>query len=236
MKSSIVKEIVLFIISAVLIISCNQCDSGKSKKEGSADTSLSIKSNVIPLPDSNNTKTNIIIDGGIKRRPDTSLLMKVSAEILKYIKAKNYERFAFFIHPADSIRFSPYAFVDTRDNLTLSRNQFIRLVKQNKAINWNTSWERDTIETLTVDQYFKKFVYDVDFLNAELKSINQFHSQGTDLNNIKEVYPNCDVVELFFSGFDKKYGGMDFRALRLVYKLKNNKPFLAGVVHDEWTP
>ena len=89
---------------------------------------------------------------------------------------------------------------------------------------------------MTVDGYFKKFVYDVDFLNVELKSINQYHSQGTDLNNINETYPICDVVEFFFSGFDEKYEGHGFRALHLVYKMKNNRPYLVGIVHDEWTP
>jgi hypothetical protein len=49
------------------------------------------------------------------------------------------------------------------------------------------------------------------------------------------VYPGCDVVEFFFSGFEKKYEGLDFRALRLVYKTENSKVFLAAIVHDKWT-
>ena len=119
----------------------------------------------------------------------------------------------------------------------MSKKQFLLLVSTQKAINWNSSFEpEDNPEILTVRQYFDRYVYDVDFLNAELKSINNYHSQGTDLNNINEAYPGCDVVEFFFSGFEKKYSGTDYRALRLVFTIKDNKPYLIGIVHDEWTP
>lgn len=166
---------------------------------------------------------------------DTALLMSTSEEILRHIKNGEYTKFARFIHPQDRIRFSPYAYIDTAKDKVLSADELLQLVIGNKKINWNSSWEEKT-ELLTVAEYFKKFVYDVDFLQAELKSINQYHSQGTDINNITEVYPGAGVVEFFFPGFDKKYEGLDFRALRLVYKTNNGKLFLTGIVHDKWTP
>ncbi|HYK55574.1 MAG TPA: hypothetical protein VEV15_03780, partial [Flavisolibacter sp.] len=123
------------------------------------------------------------------------------------------------------------------DDRKFYADELLLLAKQGKAINWNSSWDSErSPEFLTIDQYFKRYVYDVDFLNAELASLNKFHTQGTDLNNIKKVYVNCDVVEFFFSGFDKKNGGMDYRALRLVFKMQDERPYLIGVVHDEWTP
>ena len=171
----------------------------------------------------------------INRKVDTALLINTSEEILSHIKNRNYKKLALFFHHKDYVRFSPYAYIDTIKDRKLSADQFLQLAKQNKKINWNSAWNEET-ELLTVDEYFKKFVYDVDFLKAELKSINDYHSQGTDLNNMKEVYPGCNVIEFFFSGFEKKYEGLDFRALRLVYKTENSKVFLAAIVHDKWTP
>lgn len=232
---NITKLILIF-----LLISCNDSDSTKKKSNLVTHTSISSESeNILTNPEPTSVIKNPEkkIDTPIKSKIDTVLLMNVSSEILKYIKEKNYKKFALFIHPKDSIRFSPYAYVDTVDNLSLSFEQFIQLVKQNKAIDWNSAWDPDMDpEIFTVDQYFKKYVYDVDFLNAELKSINDYHSQGTDLNNINQIYSDCTVVEFFFSGFEEKYEGMDFRALHLVFKMENNKPFLVGIVHDEWTP
>lgn len=117
----------------------------------------------------------------------------------------------------------------------LSAAKIIQIAKQNKRINWETSWEEEP-ELLTIGQYFKKFVYDVDFLKAPLVSFNEYHSQGTDLNNIEDFYPGCKIVEFFFPGFDEKFGGMDFRGLRLVFKPYKKKFYLIAIVHDEWTP
>jgi hypothetical protein len=166
---------------------------------------------------------------------DTALLISTSVEILTHIKNGDYRKFATFIHPQDRLRFSPYAYIDTVKDKVLSASEFLQLAMGNKKINWNSSWEEKT-ELLTVADYFRKFVYDVDFLNAELKSVNQYHSQGTDLNDISEIYPGYGVVEFFFPGCEKKYEGLDFRALRLVYKTKNGKLFLTGIVHDKWNP
>ena len=223
-------------IIILLLTNCNPSDSSKNAGTPVTDTAISN-----PPPNSFQSVPAVIkhkekIDTTTDREIDTVLFMNISEEILNHIKTRNYKKFALFIHPKDSIRFSPYANIDTTKDRVLSSDQFLQLAKQKKEINWNSSWDAEKPELLNIDGYFKKFVYDVDFLNADLISINQYHSQGTDLNNINEAYPGCDVVEFFFSGFEEKYEGLDFRALRLVYNIRNNKIFLVGIVHDEWTP
>ncbi|MEP7374793.1 MAG: hypothetical protein ABI675_15460 [Chitinophagaceae bacterium] len=213
---------------------CNQPGSVKKESSPITDSIISDKSTDSLLPESEASKTQEKKDTVINKKVDTALLMNTSEKILGFIKNRNYVKFALFIHPQEYVRFSPYAYVDTVNNKVLSAGHFLQLAKQNKKIDWNSAFEGT--EFLTVDEYFKKFVYDVDFINAELKSINAYHSQGTDLNNIKEVYSGYDVVEFFFPGFEKKYEGLDFRALRLVYKTEKNKIFLVAIVHDKWTP
>lgn len=212
-------------------MSCNQADTNNKISVPHTDTSIISKPAEIILRDSSIIKTVT------KKEIDTALFILVSEEIIRAIKTKNYKRFASFIHPQTGVRFSPYAYIDIVNDKVLSSDQFLQLLNQNKQINWNSSFESETNpEYLTVKEYFEKFVYDVDFLNADLKSINQYHSQGTDLNNIAEVYTEHTVVEFLFPGFEKKYEGLDFRALRLVFKVQNNKPQLTGIIHDQWTP
>jgi hypothetical protein len=212
-----VRNIIILVVT-ILFFSCDQSDSKKDE---------AIKKNQ-PM-DSTKKPADTLISG----KNDSALLMQTSIEILAAIKAKNYEKLSSFIHPQYGIRFSPYAYVDTT-NQKFSADELIKLAKQNKKIDWGSGYAEP--EKLTVDKYFSKWVYDVDFLNAILKSFNSFHSQGTDLNNIEEAYPGCKVIEFFFPGFDKKYGGTDYRALRLVFKMKDNIPYLVGIVHDSWTP
>ncbi len=178
-----------------------------------------------------------IINAIIKRKVDTALLLNTSKEILKVIKARDYNKLASFVYPKYGVRFSPYGHIYIQIGQVFSPNRLSQLANQNKHINRGSSWDQGMEpEFLTIDQYFKKYVYDVDFLNAPIKSINKFRSRGTELNNINEIYPGSDVVEFYFPGFKKKLDGMDFRGLRLVFKFYNKKLYLVVIVHDEWTP
>jgi hypothetical protein len=226
-------RIIIVLLFFQFYTGCDFADtSNQAKHPASTDTPALNRPLKLPQPD-----ISVKPDGApvTARKIDTALLIKLSEKILRYIKAKNYKSLSPFIHPQHGIRFSPYAFIDIAKDRVLSGDQLLKLAKENKTIDWHSSWEKEA-KLLTVDQYFRRFVYDADFLNAELKSLNEYHSQGTDLNNIDEIYPGCNVVEFFFSGFDAKYAGLDFRALRLVYEAKNNIPYLRGIVHDEWTP
>jgi len=229
------KPLTLFLAIFSFVVACNQSNTVKEENKN-------ISARLVPgTPADTLTDPPPMVSMEVKtdttaiRKVDTVLLLNTSIEILNYIKNRHYEKIALFIHPQEHLRFSPYAYVDTVNDQVLAADQFLKFIQKNKKVNWNAGLD-ERPELLTVDEYFEKYVYDVDFLNAQLKSINQYHSKGTDLNNIKEVYPGCNVVEFFFPGFEKKYEGLDFRALRFVYKLKNKRPFLVGIIHDEWTP
>jgi len=166
-----------------------------------------------------------------------SILMKLTQNILATLKSKNYSVFANYIHPIDGIRFSPYAYIDTLHHVRVSRSAFAALA--NKADQDMIVWGEfdgtgDPIR-MTLNNYIKRFVYDVDFAKPEKSSVNKFISGGNSLNNLSTVYKNCDFTESHFSGFDKKYAGMDWKTLRLVFKERNRRFFLVGIVHDEWT-
>ncbi len=88
---------------------------------------------------------------------------------------------------------------------------------------------------MTFEEYFARFVYNADFLNAEKSSVNEMIGGGTTTNNLVEIYKGCAFTESYFSGFDKKFDGMDWCSLRLVFKKYEGKFYLVGVVHDEWT-
>jgi hypothetical protein len=60
-------------------------------------------------------------------------------------------------------------------------------------------------------------------------------SVGNSINNINTAYPKSDYIENYFSGFNKKYEGMDWRALRLVFQKEGDRYYLVGIVHDQWT-
>ena len=164
-----------------------------------------------------------------------SVIFALTKEILAVIKDKDYKKLTEYIHPENGIRFSPYAYIDTANDVTATRSTFRLNAYTNKKRIWGSyDGSGDPIK-MTFKEYFKKFVYDVDFLNAEKTTLNTKSSHGSDFDNLKDIYPGSIYTESYFSGFDEKYGGMDWRALRLVYKEYEGKYYLVGVIHDEWT-
>jgi hypothetical protein len=170
------------------------------------------------------------------RRKD-SVLLKLTQTILLTVKNKNYSAFANYIHPVSGVRFSPYGHVDTANDIILSKAKFIAQAgnPNQDMIVWGAFDGTGDPIRLTLNNYMQRFVYDADFVKPEKRSVNKFISGGNSLNNLDSVYKECDFTESHFSGFEDKYGGMDWKTLRLVFKERNGRFFLVGIVHDEWT-
>jgi hypothetical protein len=166
-----------------------------------------------------------------------SLLTKLSYHILLAIKIKKYDSLEKFIHPVEGLRLSPYAYIDTLHDIVLSHLKFAEEAKNKKQdkILWGLYDGSGEPILMTLNEYMKKFVYDADFLNPEKFEINKFIGSGNSINNVLSVYKNCDFTESHFSGFDKKYEGMDWRSLRLVFKKFTDNYYLVAIIHDQWT-
>src|SRR5690606_20910781 len=115
------------------------------------------------------------------------------------------------------------------------RDEFMQQVQTGDTLLWGMYDGTGKDILLSVEGCFDKFVYDVDFLNAEQVAVNEVLGSGNSLINIHQVYPGADFTESYFSGFEEKYGGMDWRSLRLVFQMDGKQPYLVGIVHDQWT-
>lgn len=200
--------------------------------------SLLISCNETPKQDNNKPVTEYAVRPTPKMpdaKGDDSVVLALSKQVLKSLKEKDYKTFSGFFHPTLGVRFSPYAYVDTARDLTFKAEAFIQKMVQKKKTNWGpySAGEEDIV--MTGAEYFAVFVYNADFLDGEKQTLNEFIGGGTTINNLKETYPNCPFTESYFSGFDKKFDGMDWCSLRLVFKKYLDNYYLIGVVHDNWT-
>ncbi|MGB3079847.1 MAG: hypothetical protein WBB31_12260 [Saprospiraceae bacterium] len=164
-----------------------------------------------------------------------SVVLETTKQVLIAIKSKDYTKFASYIHPVSGIRFSPYAYIDTTVDIKFSREKFTEATGKQDILVWGYyDGSGDTIR-LSIGNYFDRFVYNHDFLNAEKTSLIKLTGKENSSNNLEEVYSGCVCTESYFSGFDKKVDGMDWESLRLIYKKYGARYFLVGIVHDQWT-
>jgi hypothetical protein len=165
------------------------------------------------------------------------MALTLTKDILIVLKEKKYDKLVRFIDPDDRIIFSPYGHIDTINDVKLTAIEFLNYVTKDRAkkIYWGSYDGSGDSITLTVSEYLHKFAYDVDFINAEKTSLNKKISSGNALNNINAIYKHCVFTESYFSGFEKKFDGMDWRSLILLYKKSNHNLYLVGIIHNQWT-
>ncbi|OFY83526.1 MAG: hypothetical protein A3F72_12950, partial [Bacteroidetes bacterium RIFCSPLOWO2_12_FULL_35_15] len=171
---------------------------------------------------------------GLSKSND-SLILDLTHQVMMTIKNKDFKKLADYIHPTLGVRFSPYAYIDPTNDIKFTPEKFLENINVPNKLNWGSYDPSGDKIFLTINDYFLQFVYSADFLNAEKRSVNKMIGGGNSLNNLKTIYNDCDFSESYFSGFDKKLGGMDWCSLRLVFKKYNEKYYLVGIVHDQWT-
>jgi hypothetical protein len=160
--------------------------------------------------------------------------MTASREVINLLKDKNYQLLSEYIHPIKGIRFSPYANVNIKDNSVFTPFQISNFTNDTKKYIWGyTDGKGDEIK-LTPSEYFDKHVYNRDFDSAPQVSYNKIIGTGNIVQNQFEVYPNASIVEFFIPG-TQQYEFMDWQSLRLVFEKYEDKLFLVGIIHNQWT-
>ena len=158
-----------------------------------------------------------------------------SDQVIAALRDRDLDRLASLVHPAQGIRFSPYAFVLESD-ISIAVEDLPNLLSQATVLLWGVYDGSGAPIELTFAQYYDQFIYDQDFANAKAIAYNQrIGGVGATIDNISDFYPGGVTIEYHFTGFEHEYGGLDWRSLRLVFMKFEGEWFLVGIVHDEWT-
>ncbi len=207
------------IILFLFVTSCNDTKEKPSKEEPAAPSVVAAKDSVATA----------------KPLPDTVLLVLKTRQVLSALKKHDLNQFASFIHPALGARFSPYGYIDTVLHRLFLPQQLVKTSLSGNKIFWGYYDGSGDSINLNVSDYFKKFVYNTDFLGKGTIGINRMIGSGNSLNNLQSVYKDAGFIEIHIPGFNPKYGGMDWSSLRLVYRKVKSEFYLVAVVHDQWT-
>lgn len=171
---------------------------------------------------------------GLKSQQSNSLLNQ-GLIVINLLKNKDMNGLASHIHPVKGVRFSPYSYIELQSDLVFTSQQIVTLLQSSQIYNFGVyDGSGDPIQ-VTFNNYYDKFVYDVDFANPHLIGNNVVLGKGNTTNNISQAYPNGMFVEFHFTGFNPQYSGMDWKSLRLVFEDVSGVWYLVGIVHDEWT-
>lgn len=163
---------------------------------------------------------------------DTTALLDMSTRILSALQKRDYTEVSRFVDPEIGLRFSPYAYVSD-ENVILSKAQLAD-PDTTRIYHWgNMDGSGDSI-LMNLNKYHKRFVCDRNYLEHGEVEFNTQKAHGNSLNNLAIFCPDCLPVSFFNKG-SERYGGMDWKELKLVYRPVRGKWKLVALVHDEWT-
>lgn len=207
---------ITWLLAAVLLVGCSAGGTGKPAHQGS---------------------------GLEKPAPVVEKLPQTPAEVQKAIgaraeqavgalKAQDMAKLATLVHPAKGVRFSPYLHANTQQDVVLKADQ----LASTQVYTWGVHDGSGEPIKGTFADYYKQFIYDLDFAAAPKVGWGEILGKGTIQDNVKEAYPDGVFVEYHFPGVDAKYQGMDWRSLRLIFEREGQNWYLTGIMHGQWTP
>lgn len=153
-------------------------------------------------------------------------------EVLLAIKSLDMLKLSDFVHPRRGVRFSTFAWVDY-DDKRLSKWQVRNLATRDQRSVWFTADEAGTPMRMTARDYFRKYLYEHDYLKASRVSYNTQHKRTNTIPNVLDFYPRAIVVEYYEPNPDPNERGWD--TLWLVFEQMGREWYLVGVVKDSPT-
>ncbi|MGP4953017.1 hypothetical protein [Psychrobacter sp. DM8] len=162
-------------------------------------------------------------------------LIQQAMRIQRALANNDYARVADDIHPTRGVRFSMYAYIQPESDKVFSREQYTQyLDESNVRFTWGQKDGTGDIYVTPLPDYLKDWVK-ADYFNDQSTTTNATAAVGNSINNLDRIYPNSEYVEFYNPGVNPEYGGLDWRALRLVFDEYQGRRYLVAVISDQWT-
>lgn len=174
-------------------------------------------------------------EGIIKTEHAEKIIEKTATEVMIAIKNKDGEAISEYVHPVKGVRFTPYTTVSTDKDVVIHKKDMKDFFADEDIYNWGIYDGIGDEIKLTPSQYYEKFIYSQDFINADEIGYNEVLSTGNMIENQFEVYKNAIVVEYYIPEINPEYQGIDWESLRLVFEEHDGSWVLVGIIHNQWT-
>jgi hypothetical protein len=177
-----------------------------------------------------------LTEGGIIKPELAEEIIRETADAcIHAISIKDSETISDYTHPVKGVRFTPYTNISLESDIVFKKEELKSFFEDQQVYLWGYYDGTGNEISLTPAEYYDRFIYSEDFIDAEEIGYNEVLSTGNMIENQFEVYDNAIVVEYYFPGFNAKYAGMDWKSLRLVFEQHEDVWKLVGIIHNQWT-
>ena len=184
---------------------------------------------------SGSASSSVGTDPSTPRPGDNFPLLNTACVVNQALRQKDYATVAKYVHPTRGVTFTPYSTVNFDSDLTFTSAQVQDLAKDKNIYTWGFEDGRGNPIKMTMEQYFARYVYNIDYTQATMIGVDQIITAGNALENLTEEYSGCRFVDFCLPSADPQNDGLDWSSLKLVFTLEDTGWLLVGIVHGEWT-
>ncbi len=165
--------------------------------------------------------------------PEREGLVSLAYDAAGYIKSGDFQALSEMVHPDFGVYVSPSATLNISTNRWFSQAAFARLAGNRDSLVWGLEGSSEKEIEYTAEDFFALVLYDRDYTNAPVISIDRIARSGNALENVQEVFNGAHFVDLYFP--PSAADGIDWSILRLVFEYSDKEPKLVAIMHSEYT-
>ncbi len=174
----------------------------------------------------------------------TATLEERADVVVQLLQDKEWQLLSEVVHPDRGLTFSPYAYVDPQEAVTLEQSEVAEIGSDTTNYVWGVEDGSGFEIVTTPEAFIDEWIIDEDFASAQRGGRDEVIQTGNMLNNLPNAFydeppASASGQEIIFLEYhlpgEGQYGGMDWASLRLVFEREGETWYLIGVVRDRWT-
>lgn len=163
-------------------------------------------------------------------------LWDIGHEVMSLIKDKDMAALSAYVHPTKGLRFTPYVHINSTFDQVFTPQEVAGLPGNTTEYDWGYYYGTpvETKILLDFNDYYDEFIYDEDFLNANIIGVNAVVSYGVMIDNIFDEYPEAEYLE-FYIITSQDNNNIYWRSLKVAFEEVAGEYKLIGIIHGQWT-
>ncbi len=228
---------VLITLMLIMVLVLSACSQAIDMNEYYEDDIEALKVQVKQLKDQLNElkeKNEELLKQTSTNSTSSQSLWDIGQEVIELIKDKNMVELSTYVHSTKGINFSPY-YLDIPQDQVFTAEELAALTEDTTKYTWGYYIGPIISSEIILDfnDYYEEFIYDDDYINANMIGVNGVVSYGTTDKDIIEQFPNAEYIE-FYIQHSPHYEGTHWKSLKLVFEKENGQYKLIAIIHGEW--
>lgn len=163
-------------------------------------------------------------------------LWDIGHEVMELIKTKDMAALSAYVHPTKGLMFTPYVHINSTFDQVFTPQEVADLPVDTTEYDWGYYYGTpvETQILLDFNDYYDEFIYDEDFLGANIIGVNAVVSYGVMIDNISDEYPEAEYLE-FYLITSQDNNNIYWRSLKVAFEEVGGEYKLMGIIHGQWT-